>query len=334
VTIKLRVQARGKSFEKPQAKPFRETLIGTWYSHTVAVPDGSKFVTGVSSTDPWWHVDGGGFPMARRNHSSVRGLPTVQACAWGTRSQSAPGNTRFTLAVTGIISTGGREDNAILAPLQVAQNLCARSQQLSPPAGERLTKPADAFSERDPSKMTPADYDRWYLHFRYHFLDFTPDAARTAGGSKSARFGQVAEGEGRILTRVGRPDVACYDRGAVRGGRSPWAQRPQLLSLRGVSENWIDEGRWARAAAPSACFFCEATISWRSLAELRVTPSVWSWARVLGIGIIRYRSHHFDWSSSHCARAGRRRGPLWDLVPLEQHRAVDPAPILRGGVKT
>src|SRR6266403_577791 len=36
----------------------RETLIETWYSHTVAVPDGSKFVTGVSSTDPWWHVDG------------------------------------------------------------------------------------------------------------------------------------------------------------------------------------------------------------------------------------------------------------------------------------
>src|ERR1700730_13284266 len=36
----------------------REMLIGTWYSHSVDVPDGSKFVTGVSSTDPWWHVDG------------------------------------------------------------------------------------------------------------------------------------------------------------------------------------------------------------------------------------------------------------------------------------
>src|ERR1700730_10520555 len=35
-----------------------EMLIGTWYSHSVDVPDGSKFVTGVSSTDPWWHVNG------------------------------------------------------------------------------------------------------------------------------------------------------------------------------------------------------------------------------------------------------------------------------------
>src|SRR3981189_3098143 len=31
----------------------REILIGTWYSHTVDVPDGSKFVTGVSATHPW-----------------------------------------------------------------------------------------------------------------------------------------------------------------------------------------------------------------------------------------------------------------------------------------
>src|SRR6202171_3389200 len=36
----------------------RETLIGTWYSHSVDVPDGSKYSTGISATDPWWHVDG------------------------------------------------------------------------------------------------------------------------------------------------------------------------------------------------------------------------------------------------------------------------------------
>src|SRR6202030_2333762 len=44
------------STEHPR-KNSREQLIGTWYSHSVDVPDGSKFVTGISSTDPWWHVD-------------------------------------------------------------------------------------------------------------------------------------------------------------------------------------------------------------------------------------------------------------------------------------
>src|SRR5579864_7404543 len=31
----------------------REELIGTWYSHSVHVPDGSKFTTGISATDPY-----------------------------------------------------------------------------------------------------------------------------------------------------------------------------------------------------------------------------------------------------------------------------------------
>ncbi|MGH9679527.1 MAG: ABC transporter permease, partial [Candidatus Acidiferrales bacterium] len=35
-----------------------EELIGTWYSHSVPVPDGSKFVTGISATSPWWRVEG------------------------------------------------------------------------------------------------------------------------------------------------------------------------------------------------------------------------------------------------------------------------------------
>src|SRR4029077_5666781 len=56
--------ATAKPASSPVGSPIKtlvsshETLIGTWYSHSVDVPDGSKFTTGVSSTDPWWHVDG------------------------------------------------------------------------------------------------------------------------------------------------------------------------------------------------------------------------------------------------------------------------------------
>ena len=50
--------SRGNQLGRTHGADTREELIGTWYSHTVDVPDGSKFVTGVSATDPWWHVDG------------------------------------------------------------------------------------------------------------------------------------------------------------------------------------------------------------------------------------------------------------------------------------
>src|SRR5579864_4352383 len=34
------------------------TLVGTWYRHDLAVPDGTRFQTGASSTHPWWKIQG------------------------------------------------------------------------------------------------------------------------------------------------------------------------------------------------------------------------------------------------------------------------------------
>jgi putative ABC transport system permease protein len=34
------------------------TLIGTWYDHSVPVPDGTTFKTGASLTHPWWKIQG------------------------------------------------------------------------------------------------------------------------------------------------------------------------------------------------------------------------------------------------------------------------------------
>ena len=50
--------------QKDSPKDSHEELIGTWYSHSVSVPDGSAFTTGISATDPWWHVDGRWFSDA------------------------------------------------------------------------------------------------------------------------------------------------------------------------------------------------------------------------------------------------------------------------------
>src|SRR5215472_1938245 len=33
-------------------------VIGTWVNHGVTLPDGSTFVTGVESTNPWWAIQG------------------------------------------------------------------------------------------------------------------------------------------------------------------------------------------------------------------------------------------------------------------------------------
>jgi len=68
-----------------------------------------------------------------------------------------------TLTVTGIVSTGGREETPSSRRSRLRRNLAGPSQQLSPPAGECSDQAGGrVLPERDPSKMTPADYDRWY----------------------------------------------------------------------------------------------------------------------------------------------------------------------------
>src|ERR1039457_1764766 len=103
-----------------------ETLIGTWYSHTVVVPDGSKFVTGVSSTDPWWHISGRWFSDGAEECLLGAGLARRLGLHPGNTPTVRTGERVHTLTVPGIVSIGGRKDNAILAPLQVAQDLAGR----------------------------------------------------------------------------------------------------------------------------------------------------------------------------------------------------------------
>jgi putative ABC transport system permease protein len=179
----------------------RESLIGTWYSHAVDVPDGSKFVTGVSATDPWWHVDGRWFSDGAEESLIGAGLARRVGLRAGDKLTVRSGEHAHTLTVTGIVSTGGREDNAILAPLHVAQDLAGRPDRYRRLLVSALTKPADAFSERDPSTMTPAEYDRWYCS--PYIASISHQMQQELPGIEVRAIRQVAEGEGRILTRVG-----------------------------------------------------------------------------------------------------------------------------------
>src|ERR1700730_17435085 len=83
-----------------------EILIGTWYSHSVNVPDGSKFVTGVSSTDPWWHVQGRWFSDGAEETLIGSELAQRKNLRVGDTLSVRSGDRAHTLSITGIVSTG------------------------------------------------------------------------------------------------------------------------------------------------------------------------------------------------------------------------------------
>jgi putative ABC transport system permease protein len=176
------------------------TLIGTWYRHAVPIPDGTTFATGVADTDSWWRVDGRWFAdganecLVGQNLARSAGIHVGDALAVDAGGHAA------TLTVTGIVSTGGREDNAVLAPLEIAQTLAGRPGQYRSLLVSALTKPEDAFSRRDPHTMTAAEYDRWFCS--PYISSISHQMQQELPGVEVHAIRQVAEGEGQLLSHI------------------------------------------------------------------------------------------------------------------------------------
>ena len=181
--------------------PLRTTLIGTWYRHEVPVPNGGGFFsTGVASTNPGWQLEGHWFSddsseaVVGANLAHRRGIRSGQAL------EIRAGEANSQLVVTGIISTGGQEDDAIIAPLAIAQRLSGKTGQYRRLLVSALTKPEDAFSQRDPKSMNPAEFDRWYCS--PYISSISRQIQEQLPGVNVRPIRQVAEGEGQILSRV------------------------------------------------------------------------------------------------------------------------------------
>jgi putative ABC transport system permease protein len=182
------------------------TLIGTWYKHDVSVPDGTTFNTGVERTNPSWQIRGRWFDdgayqavvgsklAAQDPETFAVGKVIDLARRYGTSNFLMP------VTITGIVSTGDAEDNAVLVPLSIAQQLSNHLGEFRQLLVSAITKPADALADRDPNTLTPTEYDKWFCSpyissISYQIEQVLPDTDVHA-------IRRVAETEGRVLSRV------------------------------------------------------------------------------------------------------------------------------------
>src|SRR5579862_1919623 len=183
----------------------RTTMIGTWYTHEVSVPDGTTFETGLKSTHPSWQIRGRWFQdgadevvvgaaLAAEHPESFAIGKTIQIA----RSESS--NAAPDLLVTGIVTTGDTEDNAIFVPLSYAQQYSGHPGQFRQLFVSALTKPADALADRDPKSLTPTEYDRWFCSPYISSISYQIEQVLPGVDVHAIR--KVADSERRILTRI------------------------------------------------------------------------------------------------------------------------------------
>ena len=176
------------------------TLIGTWSQQRVFLPDGGSFPTGIEKTNPWWSVKGRWFGGAANE--------CVVGVAFGRRMHvrigdvllAKEGAIAIRLTVTGLLSTSGPEEDAVVAPLAIAQQLAGKPGQYRRLYVSALTKPEDDFGRRDPATLSPQAYDRWFC--TPYISSIALQIRQALPGTDVRVIRRVAEGEGRILTRV------------------------------------------------------------------------------------------------------------------------------------
>ena len=187
------------------------TLVGTWYQHDVPVPDGTKFKTGLSSTHPYWKIEGRWFDDGANEAVIGAALAAKNPGAFaigkkievrGTTNGTPNGTTTsaISLEITGIASTGDAEDNAVLVPLSVAQGISGHPAQFRQLFVSALTKPADALAARDPHSLTPTEYDRWFCSPYISSISYQIE--QVLPGTDVHAIRRVAETEGRVLSQV------------------------------------------------------------------------------------------------------------------------------------
>jgi putative ABC transport system permease protein len=171
------------------------TLLGTYFAKPVSFGT-DQFTTGVRSTYPWWRVSG-----AWPEDSSRDVLLGERLAA---RLEKKTGD-QITLAgrplrVSGILSTGGAEDDEVVGPLALAQEIMGRPGAVKRVYVSALTKPEDAFARRDPKSLSGAIYDRWYCTPYPQAIALQLTEAMSH--SRAEQIRQVSQNEGAVLTRI------------------------------------------------------------------------------------------------------------------------------------
>jgi putative ABC transport system permease protein len=171
------------------------TLLGTYFAKQISFGK-EEFTTGVRSTHPWWRVSGAWPGDSSRDVLLGERLAARLAAKAGD-DVTISGRR---LQVSGVLSTGGAEDDQVVAPIALAQEILGKPGAVKRVYVSALTKPEDALARRDPKSLSGAIYDRWYCSPYPQSIAFQLQEAIPHSHAEQIR--QVAQNEGAVLTRI------------------------------------------------------------------------------------------------------------------------------------
>jgi putative ABC transport system permease protein len=176
-------------------------LIGTYFAQPLRYGT-EQFSTGVRTVNPWWKVEGAwppdyaDFPALPPDVLAGSKLAQQAGLAVGDQIEIAGRKLR----ISGILNSGGDEDQAIVAPLHIVQVILGQPNAVRRVNVSALTKPEDAFARKDPGTLSPSDLERWscspYANsIAYQLREVLPN-------TRVEQVRPVEQNQGKVLSRV------------------------------------------------------------------------------------------------------------------------------------
>ncbi len=171
-------------------------VLGTWYRKVLPLPGEKKgFETGVAVVMPWWSIEGtwpaqgdevlAGVSLANRLGKNINDPVTVRGKKF---------------RISGIVSTGGKEDDMLVGELSTVQKLAGLEGRVSQVSVSAVTTPMDEFAYKDPNAMSKKEYEKWYC--TGYVTSIAKQLEEAFTGSVARPIWPVAETEGKVLGRL------------------------------------------------------------------------------------------------------------------------------------
>ncbi|MHB1126711.1 MAG: ABC transporter permease [Bacillota bacterium] len=181
---------------------------GTWFERTVKSPTGEEITTGTRMIKPWWEVNGK-WPSDGDLSTVMVGVNLAGQLGIRPGDQlpmdftTPDGVRREILSVQGIVSTGGEEDDKVIATMELVQDVLGRPGQAGGAVVSAITTPENELAKKaadDVRALTRKEYETWYCTAYVSSIAFQIEEAIPGVRAKPIR--QVAESEGAILEKI------------------------------------------------------------------------------------------------------------------------------------
>ena len=185
------------------------TLLGTWFSRHLDIPTGESVDTGIINLKSWWEVRGEW--LKDDDHTRV-----MVGAALAARHKLKTGDTitlavqdnhgveqKETLTIAAVFHAGDNEDEGILAPLGLVQQLSGLEGKVRRMEVSALTTPENDLARaaaQNPHSLSRSEWEIWYCTAYVSAIAYQIDEVLTDSRAKPVL--QVAASEGAILQKT------------------------------------------------------------------------------------------------------------------------------------